>query len=108
MRIITVKLICFVLLLHVTVSVKAQKKEEERYQQESETIRKEIFGWTNPEFAVRTIPAEYANASKVIIARHVEINADSRADSKRGFWVSSIYREYYLTEITREVIKLND
>jgi hypothetical protein len=98
-----------VVLLVISVSALAQRKDEEKYYQaESKTIRGEIWGWKNPEFAVRTIPAEFANASKVIIARHVEINADCEADDKRGFWVNSIYRDYYLTEITREVVKLND
>src|SRR5258705_10187729 len=90
--------ICFrtpviiILSLTIWVSSFAQKKEEEKYQQESATIRSEIWGSKTPEFAVRTIPAEYTNASKVVIARQVEINADCKTDNKRGFWVSSVYR----------------
>src|SRR4029078_11685442 len=76
---------------------------DSKYREKAEAIRQEVWGWNKPEFKQRTIPSEYANASKVIIARHLDINADTKS---RGFAFG--YRELMLTEILREQVKLND
>ena len=81
------RFILFVLIIAAPLIAPAQKKKDEKkeaaiYKDEADGLRKEIWGWNKPEFNVRTIPAEFANASKVIIARHQEINADSKQKYK--------------------------
>lgn len=98
------------LLLIATIScilISIESIAQSKYVEESADIRKNVWGWNKPEFAVRTIPDEYKKASKVIIARHLEINADTKKKVVVGFGIGT-YRELMLTEISREVIKLND
>jgi len=90
------------------ISATAQKKDEKKYKEEADAIRKEVWGWKKPEFAVRTIPAEYSNASRIVIARHTEINADSKQKTAFYGLGFSSYRQLFLTEIVREAIKIND
>ena len=78
-----------------------------KYNAEAENIRKEVWGWDNPEFKQRTVPAEYAGFSKVFIARHLDVNADSKKKLALRVGLTS-YRELMLNETLREVIKLND
>jgi len=96
----------------ITVSsgtVQAQSKEEEKYRQQSEEIRKNIWAWDKPQFKVKTIPAEYANASKVIIAHHTEISADSKTKfAYNGTFGFGTKKEQTITEVVRELIKVND
>ena len=104
------RFILFVLIIAAPLIAPAQKKKDEKkeaaiYKDEADGLRKEIWGWNKPEFNVRTIPAEFANASKVIIARHQEINADSKQKYKL---MSGVSRELILLEIGREAIKIND
>ncbi|MEI9946769.1 MAG: DUF3857 domain-containing protein [Chitinophagaceae bacterium] len=86
----------------------AQKDVNDKYKQEAEMFRKEVWGWAKPEFAVRTIPTEFANYSKVIIGRHVEINADSKKKSSIATWGFAINKQATMTQIVREAIKIND
>ena len=57
------------------------------------------MGVGKPEFDVRAIPAEFANASRVVIARHMEINADSKKKLPLLDLAFGAYRQLYLTEI---------
>ncbi len=86
----------------------AQIKEAEKYHKESEDIRKEVWAWNKPQFKVKTVPAQYEKASKVVIAHHTELSADSR--SKLAFYGFGFggKKEQSITEIVREVVKLND
>jgi hypothetical protein len=105
---ITVIKTLLLLSLALPKSVLAQKKDNNKYKEEAEIFRKEVWGWNKPEFAVRTIPAEFANFSRVVIARHAEINADSKKKSSVASWGFAVYRQASLTEIVREAVKIND
>ena len=91
--------------LAYTQKSKSEEKENAKYKEEAEAIRKEVWAWSKPEFNVRNIPTEYANASKVIIARHQEVNSESK---QRYNLMTGLNRELMLLEIGREAIKLND
>lgn len=69
--------------------VNAQSKGAENYSKESETIRKQVWAWDKPQFKVRAVPPQYANASKVVLAQHTELTADSK--SKFVFLVVTAY-----------------
>ena len=88
--------------------VYAQSKDAEKYGKESEDMRKQVWAWDKPEFKQRDIPEQYKNASKVIIAHHTELTADSK--SKFQFYVITfgVKKELKLTEVVREMVKLND
>ena len=107
------RLILFFLLaaapiIALTQKNKVEEKETVKYNVSAETIRKEVWAWNKPEFAVRTVPAEYANASKVILARHIEINFDSKLTTGSiGFFVL-FYRELMSTVIVWDVVMIND
>jgi len=96
--------ICFLFLSIITVSA---QKELKAYKEEAEGFRKEVWGWDKPEFKVRNTPSEYANASTIILARHLEINADSKKKATMKGELA-IYRQYTITEIAREAVKIND
>lgn len=86
----------------------AQSKDEVKYRNESEEVRKQVWAWDIPQFKKRDIPEKYAKASKVILAHHTELNADSK--SKLGFYgiTFGIKKQQTITEVVREMIKLND
>ncbi|MBL7743005.1 MAG: DUF3857 domain-containing protein [Chitinophagaceae bacterium] len=88
--------------------INAQSKETEKYRKESEEMRKQIWAWDKPQFRVKDIPREYATASKVVIAHHTELTADSK--SKIAFYGLGFgaKKEQSITEIVREIIKVND
>lgn len=92
------------LLPHATFA----QKDANRYKEEAEAMRSEVWAWKAPAFDVRTVPAEYANASRVVMARHMEINADSKKKAKYMGLGVAVYRELMLTEIVREAVKVND
>src|SRR5688500_13554418 len=96
------------LLLLLSAATLSAQKDVKKYRQESDIIRKEVWSWNKPEFDVRTIPAEFAGASRVVIARHMEINSDSKKKTQFTGLGFSMYRELTLTEIVREAVKLND
>ena len=89
-------------------NVYAQPKDIAKYRKESEEMRKQVWAWDKPQFKVKNIPAQYANASKVIIARHTDLTADSK--SKLAFYGFGFgaKKEQTLTEVVREVVKIND
>jgi hypothetical protein len=90
------------------VNVHAQSKDVAKYRKESEEMRKQVWAWDKPQFKVKEIPAQYANASKVIIARHTDLTADSK--SKLAFYGFGFgaKKEQSITEVVREIVKIND
>lgn len=86
----------------------AQTKEETDYRNTSEEIRKQVFGWKMPEFNVHDIPQQYAKSSKVVIARHTELTADSKTKFKFLIITAGLQKEANLSEVVREMVKLND
>lgn len=98
----------FVFLCFCFASANAQSKEEVQYKKESEEIRKQIWAWDKPQFKVKDVPAQYANASKVILAHHIDLAADSK--SKFKFYGVTFFtkKEQTLNEVVREMVKLND
>ena len=101
-------LLAVVVIAMLPAAVLAQKQNAAEYRKAAEEVRKQVWGWDKPQFKVRDIPAQYANASKVVIAQHTELTAESK--SKFAFYVISftIKKEQNLTEVIREMVKLND
>ena len=95
-------------LITLPIAVQAQKKEEEKYRKASEELRQQVWAWDKPQFKVKDIPAEYANSSKVIIAEHTELSAESK--NKAGFQglTFMVDKVQTITEVSREIVKLND
>lgn len=100
--------VCLALFVTAVLKASAQSKSEEKYRKESEKIRNEVWGWDRPEFKTTAIPDKYSNTSQVIIAHHTELVADSR--SKLIFYGLGFNSEkaQTLTEIVREMVKVND
>lgn len=98
----------FVLFLQSGISVFAQSKEDAKYRSESDQVRKEVWAWEKPEFKRRDIPSEYANASKIVIAHHTELTADSK--SKLSYYGLGFggKKEISIMETVREIVKVND
>lgn len=87
----------------------AQSKADAKYRAESDEIRKQVWGWDRPEFKKRDIPAEYANASRIVIAHHTELTADSKSKlAYYGLLAFGSKKETSIIETVREMIKLND
>jgi len=88
--------------------IDAQSKDAEKYRKESEEMRKQVWAWDKPQFKVKDVPPQYANASKVILAHHTELIADSK--SKLAYYVISfsVKKEQTITEVVREMVKIND
>ncbi len=90
------------------LEINAQSKEDEKYKKESEEIRKQVWVWDKDAFKVKVIPAQYSSASKVIIATHTELIADSKSKFAFYGFGFGVKKEQKLTEIVRSMIKLND
>src|SRR6266853_1561515 len=88
--------------------VSAQSKDEKKYRKESEEMRKSVWAWDKPQFKVKDVPAQYANASKVVLAHHTELTADSK--TKLAFYGLGFgtKKEQTISEVVRELIKIND
>lgn len=100
--------ITLVFLACITAS-QAQTKDEIKYRKASEEVKKQVWAWDMPQFHAREIPQEFASASKVVLAQHTELTADSK--SKLQFDVLTILnvnKEETITEVVRELVKLND
>jgi hypothetical protein len=97
-----------VIISAATSNVNAQFKDAEKYRKESEEMRKTIWAWDKPQFKVRDIPQQYSKSSKVVLAHHTELTADSK--SKLAFYGFGFgtKKEQTLTEVVRELIKIND
>lgn len=89
-------------------NVQAQSKDEAKYRNESEKMRSSIWAWNLPQFKVKQIPEQYAKASKVIIAHHTELSADSKSKFAYYGLGFGLKKEQNLTEVVRELIKIND
>jgi hypothetical protein len=89
-------------------AVFAQSKEAEEYKKQSEEIRKQVWAWDKPQFKIKDVPPQYANASRVVLAHHTDLSADSK--SKIVFWGLGFAgkKEQTLNEVVRERVKLND
>ncbi|MDQ6755386.1 MAG: DUF3857 domain-containing protein [Bacteroidota bacterium] len=89
-------------------NVNGQSKEDKKYREESEAMRREVWAWSKPQFNVKEIPPQYANTSKVIIAHHTEIAATHK--NKFGFYNLTLgtKSEQTVVEVVRERVKLND
>src|ERR1041384_1678763 len=86
------------------ISALAQSKDDAKYRKESDEVRKEVWAWEKPEFKRRDIPAEYANASRVVIAHHTELTADSK--SKLAYYGLGFgaRKEISIMETVREIV----
>lgn len=84
------------------------QKDVKKYKEEADAIRKEVWAWNRPEFNVRTVPEKYTNASAVIMARRAEISADSKKKAQLTGLGFGMYRALTLTEVVRELVKVND
>ena len=102
------KILITALSLFWITGLMAQTKEAEKYKKESEEMRKQVWAWEKPQFNIREVPAAFANASKVVLAHHTELTADSK--SKLAFYGLGfgVKKELTITEIVRELVKVND
>jgi len=103
-----IRITAVVLFLQSNIFALAQSKDDARYRKESDEVRKEVWAWEKPEFSRRDIPAEYANASKIVIAHHTELTADSKSRLSYyglGFMKT---REISIMETVRDIVKVND
>lgn len=91
--------------LQLSLFAQKETKDVKKYKEEADAMRKEVWSWNMPAFKVRTIPEKFANSSSVIVARHVEIVADSK---NKGRFHGSDFRLIKMSEVTRELVKIND
>ncbi len=91
----------------LAVNMAHAQSADQKYLGESAGIRQAVWAWDKSEFQIKAVPAEYAHASKVIIDRRLDVNADSKKKLKIGLFVST-YRELMLTETIREAVMVND
>ncbi len=108
MKIRKLFLLSTIVLLSAAVNAQTSAKEIEQYRQESENMRKEVWAWNRPEFNIRQIPAVYSTSSKVIIARHTELTADTKTKFVFLIFGGALKKSQMLSEVVRESIKLND
>ncbi|MBX9784880.1 MAG: DUF3857 domain-containing protein [Chitinophagaceae bacterium] len=101
------KISMMVVYLFTATFIFAQSKELDTYRKESEEIRKAVWAWPDEKFKLRIIPEKYSKASKVVIAHHTEITADVTKNGLVGFFFGTNIKQS-VTEVVREVIKLND
>ena len=98
----------FLLFVLCGISGIAQSRDDAKYRKESDEVRKEVWAWEKPEFRKRDIPAEYANSSRIVIAHHTELTADSKSKlSYYGLGFGS-RKEISIIETVRELVKVND
>lgn len=103
------KLISVLLLYVHFFSANAQSKAEEKYREQAQELRTQVWSWKKPEFGVKDVPAQYAGVSKVIMAQHTELNAASKSKlAYYGLLSFGTKKEQTITEINRAMIKLND
>ncbi|RPE13252.1 DUF3857 domain-containing protein [Chitinophaga lutea] len=96
-------IIVFISLLLLVMGMVAQDKKpaeawdvkaEVKYKKRLAEVKEEIWGWNKAGFKNRTVPAEYANESAVILAKHHELTTPDKD------------RELHQT--TRQLVKIND
>src|SRR5688572_16174804 len=109
MRPFVYKLIAVTAFVCASILLPAQSRDDAKYRKESDEIRKQVWAWNKPEFKRKDVPVEYANASKVIIAHHTELTADSKSKlAYHGLLSFGSNKESTIIETVREMIKLND
>ncbi|MEP6713154.1 MAG: DUF3857 domain-containing protein [Ferruginibacter sp.] len=89
-------------------NVTAQSKDSQKYRKESEEMRKTVWAWDMPQFKATNVPAEYAKASKVVLAQHTELTADSKSKIVYTGFAFGAKKELSISEVVREMVKLND
>lgn len=105
----SVSVVLSVIFLFNVFTVNAQSKAAIKYREESEELRKNVWAWQKPAFAIKDIPAQFASASKVIIAQHTELNVASKSKMEHyGLLAFRSKKEQTITEVKRMMIKLND
>jgi hypothetical protein len=80
-KLLMASFLCFVVGLGLH---RHNQKDETKYREESVEMRKTVWAWEKPQFKVTATPAEYAKASKIVLAHHTELTADSK--SKFAFY----------------------
>jgi hypothetical protein len=90
------------------VAQKDQGLDLAKYNEEAAAMQKDVWGWDKPEFNVRTIPAQYSNASKIIIARHFEVSTEGNGLTRYRMFSNTVERKETITYILREAVKIND
>jgi hypothetical protein len=88
-------------------NVNAQSKDEAKYHSQSQEMHKQVWAWDKAQFRVTDIPAQYAKASKVIIALHTELTAATKS-RVTILGIGSVDKDLQLREVVREMVKLND
>ncbi len=86
----------------------AQSKADEKYSKASAEMRQQVWDSYKDEFVVKPIPAAYQQYSKVVLARHTELTADSKSKVKFTGLGIGVNKSLSIVEIAREMIKLND
>lgn len=95
-------------ILFITVSLPVFSQNEGDYKARAKKVREEIWGWNIPAFKNHTVPDSLANEPAVILARHQEIKAVSKNKFKFLVITAAKYKEIYLTNTYREMVKIND
>lgn len=90
----------------ITSRTFAQNNAEDKTR--AEKIRKEIWDWDIPAFKNYSIPDSLSKEPAVIIARRQEIKAVSKTKFKFLVITAAKYKEIYLTNTFREMVKIND
>ena len=109
MNSLVIRLIAVTIFVFPATHLTAQSKNDAKYRKESDEIRKQVWAWNKPEFNRKEVPAEYASASKVIIAHHTELTADSKSKlAYRGLLSFGTSKESSVIETVRELVRLND
>ncbi|MFM2359213.1 MAG: hypothetical protein RLY16_1206 [Bacteroidota bacterium] len=86
----------------------AQTSENQKYKKESEAFRNLVWSWDKSEFSIRQLPDSFNKYSSVIIAHHTELYYDTELGLVGGEEFLGTKREQQVTEIVRELIKVND
>jgi|GEM_PF-702538 len=86
----------------------AQGKIDQAYKQESAKIRAQVWAWDRPEFKSVSVPEKYSKASRVVIAHHTELIADSRGRVSFSGLTLNSRSSLTIMEIVREIVKVND
>jgi hypothetical protein len=98
--------ICSLLSLTVNIySPASAQGSSAEYKERAATVRADVWAWKDPAFTSRTVPAEYANESCVIMGRKAVIEADTK---KKINWTLSAHRNFYYNSTVREMVKIND
>ena len=99
----------FCLLSLLFALIFSQASADNDYEVHAKAVRDSVWHWDMPMFKIRTVPAEYANESAVILADYEEISASGK--SKLRFDIGTILaisKELYYTDIKRKRVKIND